>query len=558
MMAFTREEVRAESVLATSLGSRFSVSAETSANTGVAPWYKMQLAVAQKVRGVVIASSPGPSPAAKAAPCNAAVPELKLTACRAPTQAANRSSNSPTFGPVVSQSDFRTSTTAWTSASSKLCRPYGNNFVRTGIPPWMASVSNFVGKALMQNRWCNSSSVETGLALSPSAAGDAASRVSTRIHLSSRRLHCLRSAGFGRYQFFQFAPRQPALIRVARIAEAFHQRFGVHPVFRLPPRMRRLNHVHIFGLQRLPRLVFRDQHFVQLLSRTNPDVFHLASGSNGLRQIQQPHAGDLGDKNLAAVHLLQAADHKLYPLLQRQPESRHARIGDRDLPAPPLFEKYRDHAPPAADDVPVARTAEARVFRARVSIRLDKDFFRAQLGRAVQIDGIHRLVGAERQNTAHTLINRRINYVASAHDNCLNRFERVVFAGWHLLERRRVHHHRHARERPLQALYIPHISNEITQAGMIEARRSHFMLLQLVAAENRQSLRVVVAEHDLHKFLPERSCPTRYQYRFLRPIHHSCSLRALSVSYAPRHRIANSRSGETRKNLLFRVSSCAR
>src|ERR1039458_5869112 len=108
MMAFTREDARAENFLATSPGSRFSVSDETSANTGVAPWYKMLLAVAQKVMGVVIASSPGPSPAANAAPCNAAVPELKLTACRAPIHAAKRSSNSPIFGPVVSQSDFKT------------------------------------------------------------------------------------------------------------------------------------------------------------------------------------------------------------------------------------------------------------------------------------------------------------------------------------------------------------------------------------------------------------------------------------------------------------------
>jgi hypothetical protein len=40
----------------------------------------MQLAVAQNVNGVVIASSPGPMHAANAAPCRAAVPELKLTA----------------------------------------------------------------------------------------------------------------------------------------------------------------------------------------------------------------------------------------------------------------------------------------------------------------------------------------------------------------------------------------------------------------------------------------------------------------------------------------------
>src|SRR5208337_1704657 len=215
----------------------------------------MQLAVAQNVMGVVIASSPGPSPAANAAPCKAAVPELKLTACRAPIQAANRSSNSPIFGPVVSQSDFKTSTTACTSSSSRLCRPYGNNFPRTGVPPWMASVSNFVKKGLM---------------------------------LSGGR-NCLRGARFRRYQPLQLTPRQPAFVRVARITEALRQRLGVHPVFRFPPRMRRLNHVHVFGFERLPRLVFRDQHFMQLLSGTNSDGLHLASGSDGLCQVQQPH-----------------------------------------------------------------------------------------------------------------------------------------------------------------------------------------------------------------------------------------------------------------------------
>ena len=48
-------------------------------------------------------------------------------------------------------------------------------------------------------------------------------------------------------------------------------------------------------------------------------------------------------------------------------------------------------------------------------------------------------------------------------------------------------------ERPLQPLDIPHVSNEIPQAGMIESRCSHLMLLQLVPAEYHQPLRLVVA-----------------------------------------------------------------
>src|SRR5208282_6071031 len=55
------------------------------------------------------------------------------------------------------------------------------------------------------------------------------------------------------------------------------------------------------------------------------------------------------------------------------------------------------------------------------------------------------------------------------------------------------------------------------------------MLLQLVSAENHQSLRPVVAQHDLHKLLPERSRSAGYQYRFLRPIDHSYSLGSSAV-----------------------------
>src|SRR5260370_652847 len=211
--------------------------------------------------GVAIASSPGPSPAVKAAACKAAVPELKLTAYFASTHAENRSSNSPTFGPVVSQSDFRTSTTAWTSASSRLCRPYGNNFSRTGVPPWIASLSSFVGKALMLAvRGASALRIGAGLNRLRKNSGfvsghrfsDAASRPKISRPLLRRRRNGLRSAVFRRHQFFQFPPRHPAFIAVARITEAFPKRLSADPVFRFPPGMRRLNHVHILSLEPLP------------------------------------------------------------------------------------------------------------------------------------------------------------------------------------------------------------------------------------------------------------------------------------------------------------------
>ena len=64
-------------------GSRWNGS--TSANTGVAPQYEMAHDVEMNVWGVVITSSPGPTPAASSARCSAEVPEFTPMQWRRPT-----------------------------------------------------------------------------------------------------------------------------------------------------------------------------------------------------------------------------------------------------------------------------------------------------------------------------------------------------------------------------------------------------------------------------------------------------------------------------------------
>src|SRR5689334_20552876 len=86
-------------------------------------------------------SSPGPTPAAKAAACSAAVPDDTATPCRDSTRAATAPSNAATAGPVVSQSPRSVLTTAATSSSSISWRPYDRTVARTGAPPYRASVS---------------------------------------------------------------------------------------------------------------------------------------------------------------------------------------------------------------------------------------------------------------------------------------------------------------------------------------------------------------------------------------------------------------------------------
>ena len=89
----------------------------TSAKTGVAPVWTMTFAVAGHVIGVVITSSPGPTPSATSARWSAAVPDVTASACFASTYSANRRSSSAVRGPVVSQPERSVSATASISSS---------------------------------------------------------------------------------------------------------------------------------------------------------------------------------------------------------------------------------------------------------------------------------------------------------------------------------------------------------------------------------------------------------------------------------------------------------
>jgi hypothetical protein len=83
----------------------------------VAPACTITFAVAGQVIGVVITSSPGPTPSARSARCNAAVPEATAMTCFDSKYSAHRSSSSAERGPVVSQPERSVSATAAISSS---------------------------------------------------------------------------------------------------------------------------------------------------------------------------------------------------------------------------------------------------------------------------------------------------------------------------------------------------------------------------------------------------------------------------------------------------------
>src|SRR6188508_3258392 len=109
--------VRGLRAAAIATGLMLRVSGSTSTSTGVAPTWWMTPTVAENVRGVVMTSSPGPTPRVARAVCRAAVQELTPRAAGAPTRAANSDSNRWDLGPVVIQPDRRVSTTSEISSS---------------------------------------------------------------------------------------------------------------------------------------------------------------------------------------------------------------------------------------------------------------------------------------------------------------------------------------------------------------------------------------------------------------------------------------------------------
>ena len=113
MIAFVRSVTSA----GISAGSMLRSPSRTSQKTGVAPQCSITLAVAGHVIGLVITSSPGPTPTASSARWSAAVPEVTASTCSASRYAAMRSSSSAARGPVVSQPERSVSTTAAISSS---------------------------------------------------------------------------------------------------------------------------------------------------------------------------------------------------------------------------------------------------------------------------------------------------------------------------------------------------------------------------------------------------------------------------------------------------------
>jgi hypothetical protein len=106
------------------------VRGSTSTNTGRAPTSSTTFAVATQDSGVVITSSPGPTPARRRPTSSAAVPEQRVRTTRPPQWRESAASKAFTCGPEVIQPERRTSATPAIVASSMDGRVNGSRLIR--------------------------------------------------------------------------------------------------------------------------------------------------------------------------------------------------------------------------------------------------------------------------------------------------------------------------------------------------------------------------------------------------------------------------------------------
>src|SRR5215470_2010510 len=125
-------------------------SALTSTNTGVAPVITMAPAVATKLLGTVITSSPAPTPRAFRAKNSASVPELRPTAWAAPQARAKRASNWATWGPSTNWHRLNSSSTRAVTVPSSNWR--GRSMYLTIILSTFRADTSRSGSASWRNR----------------------------------------------------------------------------------------------------------------------------------------------------------------------------------------------------------------------------------------------------------------------------------------------------------------------------------------------------------------------------------------------------------------------
>ena len=206
---------------------------------------------------------------------------------------------------------------------------------------------------------------------------------------------------------------------------------------------RRLDHEVIVELQRQVRVVRRAHDLVQLLARADADdlVRQVAAPSPRARSTMRTD-GIFGTKISPPCMRSKFLSTKSTPccsVIQKR-VMRASVIGRWSQPLGDQLAEERHDRAARADHVAVAHDGEAGPVAARDVVGGDEQLVGDELGRAVEVDRVGRLVGGERDHLLDVVRQRRVDDVLRAMDVGLDALQRVVFGRRHLLERRGVDH----------------------------------------------------------------------------------------------------------------------
>ncbi|MEJ0044183.1 MAG: hypothetical protein WDM81_19090 [Rhizomicrobium sp.] len=161
--------------------------------------------------------------------------------------------------------------------------------------------------------------------------------------------------------------------------------------------------------------------------------------------------------------------------------------------------------PPGAEDVAVAHDGELGPIRPGKVVRGDEDLVGSKFGGAVEIDGIGRLVGGQRDHLLHIAPQRRVDDVLGTEHIGADALEGIVFGRRDLLERRGVYDIIDVAQRHIEPVAVADVADEIADKGILTHRelKLHVGLLELVAGKDDDPPRLVAGDDRLHEMLAE-------------------------------------------------------
>ena len=174
--------------------------------------------------------------------------------------------------------------------------------------------------------------------------------------------------------------------------------------------------------------------FMQLFAGADTDFLDSAAGKHRFCEVGNLKGRDFADKGFAAFCFFEGFNHQLHALLQADPETGHAQVGDRKLCLPVCDElaEKRDNRTAASCNVAVANDREVDVLIADIGVCCDKQLVADELCAAVKVDRVYRFVGGKCNDLFYIGVQGCLDDVHRAVNVGLDRFVRVIFTGGNL------------------------------------------------------------------------------------------------------------------------------